>query len=140
MVDRPPARFESFRGRAAQIIRSPEQVQSLLGQATRKLASASGERWRTLVEQLKLSIALIRAWASGDYREVSNKTVIVLIAALLYFVVPMDVIPDFLFAWGLLDDAAVIAYVFAQVSEELEAFKRWQTPIDEEDQTHAEDH
>ena len=34
--------------------------------------------------------------------------------------------PDFLFGWGLVDDAAVISYVVAQISSELEAFVAWQ--------------
>ena len=47
-------------------------------------------------------------------------------AAIVYFVVPFDGIPDFLFGWGLIDDAAVISYVVAQLSIELEAFASWQ--------------
>jgi uncharacterized membrane protein YkvA (DUF1232 family) len=47
-------------------------------------------------------------------------------AAIVYFVVPFDGIPDFLFGWGLVDDAAVISYVVAQLSSELEAFDAWQ--------------
>ena len=39
---------------------------------------------------------------------------------------PFDGIPDFLFGWGLVDDAAVISYVVAQLSSELEAFAVWQ--------------
>jgi uncharacterized membrane protein YkvA (DUF1232 family) len=47
-------------------------------------------------------------------------------AAVAYFVVPFDAVPDFLFGWGLVDDAAVISYVAAQIAGELAAFARWQ--------------
>jgi len=47
------------------------------------------------------------------------------VAALLYFIAPLDALPDFLFGWGLLDDAAVISYVSNQLRKELEAFKQW---------------
>ena len=40
-------------------------------------------------------------------------------------VTPIDVIPDFLPA-GLLDDAAVIAFVIALVAEELDDFMEWE--------------
>ena len=43
-----------------------------------------------------------------------------------YFVVPLDAVPDFLFGWGLVDDAAVIGYVAAQIAGGLAAFARWQ--------------
>ena len=39
--------------------------------------------------------------------------------------VPLDGVPDFLFGWGFIDDAAVISYVIAQLSTELESFKQW---------------
>jgi uncharacterized membrane protein YkvA (DUF1232 family) len=40
----------------------------------------------------------------------------VLMGALAYFVLPVDVVPDFLVAIGLVDDAAVLAYAFRYVS------------------------
>jgi uncharacterized membrane protein YkvA (DUF1232 family) len=49
----------------------------------------------------------------------------VLAAAVLYFVVPLDVIPDFIFGLGFVDDIAVVAYVFGQVREEIRAFEQW---------------
>ncbi len=126
MSEQPPARFESFKRQAESLVQSPGRVRGLLGQAVKKLSQAGGGKFTQLRQQLTLAMALLRAWLDGDYRQVSQRTVVVVAAALLYFVVPLDVIPDFLFGWGLLDDAAVLAYVFAQVSDELSAFENWQ--------------
>jgi uncharacterized membrane protein YkvA (DUF1232 family) len=41
----------------------------------------------------------------------------VIMGALAYFVLPMDVVPDVLVALGLVDDAAVIGYAFSYVSK-----------------------
>jgi uncharacterized membrane protein YkvA (DUF1232 family) len=73
---------------------------------------------------------LLKAWLSGDYRELSNKTIVIIVAAVLYFVVPLDVIPDFIFGLGFLDDVAVIGYVFGQLTEEMYAFEQWQLEND----------
>ena len=126
MSDKPPARFDNFQKRAEGMLGSPERLHKLVGQGVNKLASASGGKFAELRRQLTLCIALLRAWLAGDYRQVSQKTVVVMVAALLYFVVPLDVIPDFIFGWGLLDDMAVLTYVFAQFSEEVTAFEQWQ--------------
>ena len=130
-MSQPPARFDEFRRRAETLVQQPGRVQSLVAQTTRKLARTGGDRWRELRGQLHLALALVKAWLAGDYRQVSNKTVVILVAALLYFVMPLDVIPDFLFGWGLIDDAAVLMYVFSQLSAEIEAFRQWQEQNEE---------
>jgi uncharacterized membrane protein YkvA (DUF1232 family) len=49
-----------------------------------------------------------------------------LVAALIYFVNPLDLIPDFIFAFGFLDDAAVIGYVVSLLRSEIDLFETWQ--------------
>lgn len=46
-------------------------------------------------------------------------------AALLYFVTPIDGIPDWLFGIGLVDDLAVLAWVMRTWRNELAAFEQW---------------
>ncbi len=124
-MSRPPARFDAFRARAQRLLEEPGRVQTLAQQATRKLARTGGESVRELRDNLQLAVDMVRAWASGEYRHFSNQTLLIVVAALLYFVVPLDVIPDFIFGWGFVDDAAVLGYVFTQLGEEVEAFKSW---------------
>jgi|TARA_B100000749_G_scaffold123125_1_gene94231 uncharacterized membrane protein YkvA (DUF1232 family) len=62
----------------------------------------------------------------GEYDGVSRQTIVAVTAALLYFVVPLDVIPDFLIGWGFIDDAAVVGYVMTMLAAEMDAFRRWQ--------------
>jgi uncharacterized membrane protein YkvA (DUF1232 family) len=121
----PPARFERFRQKARVLVQSPGRLQSLTDAATRKLSDLGAGRASGLRDELSIAIALLKAWISGEYREVSSQTVVVLAAAVLYFVVPLDVIPDFIFGLGLVDDIAVVAYVFGQVREEIRAFEQW---------------
>ena len=69
-------------------------------------------------------VRLVRAFARGDYRDVNKETIIVVTAALLYFVSPVDLIPDIL-PMGLIDDAAVLAFAARRVESELNKFVRW---------------
>ncbi len=124
-MSEPPRRFEEFRRRAESLVDSPGRLQRLTRQVAAKMSSAGGSRLLKMRDQLGLALALVSAWMSGEYREVSKSTIVALVAALLYFAVPFDVIPDFLFGWGFLDDAAVLGYVFAQLSAEIEAFRRF---------------
>jgi uncharacterized membrane protein YkvA (DUF1232 family) len=122
----PPARFGEFRRRAEAMLEHPARLKTLVGQVADKITRLGGPRLRELREQVSVALDMVAAWLSGDYRQVSNKTMVILVAALLYFVVPFDVIPDFLFGWGYIDDAAVLTYVLGQLAEEVTLFKQWQ--------------
>lgn len=73
---------------------------------------------------LKLFIELIKDWMSGDYVELPKETVIMIIISLIYLVMPIDLIPDFLIG-GFIDDAMVIGYVVKKTSDELDLYKKW---------------
>lgn len=132
---KPPTRFARYRERARDLARSPDEVAALATAAAQKLARATGlpRRFRAVSEELSTFIALLKAWVNGDYRQVSTRTMVTVIAAVLYFVVPFDLVPDFIAAIGLLDDAAVIGYVIGVVREEIAEFERWRgaPPADE---------
>jgi uncharacterized membrane protein YkvA (DUF1232 family) len=67
--------------------------------------------------------ALVRAWADGSYPGVSTRAVMILVAALVYLVTPVDAIPDFIPGVGLVDDFAVLSVVARQLRVELDTFK-----------------
>jgi uncharacterized membrane protein YkvA (DUF1232 family) len=95
-------------------------------QAAKKLNGSGSEKIKVVKEQLALLIDLLTAFVSGEYRDVSSQAMVSVVGAIIYFVVPLDGIPDFLFGWGFLDDAAVISYVISQISAELGVFQKWQ--------------
>jgi uncharacterized membrane protein YkvA (DUF1232 family) len=80
------------------------------------------ELWDALMTFLRL----IRAYARGDYRQIPWETVTLIVAAVLYFLMPIDVIPDVLLGLGFVDDAAVIAWVMNTVGPELGKFRQWE--------------
>lgn len=47
------------------------------------------------------------------------------IAAIIYFVSPIDIVPDFLVGIGIIDDVAVLSYVLKQLSAELLNYSHW---------------
>jgi uncharacterized membrane protein YkvA (DUF1232 family) len=57
---------------------------------------------------------------------VSSTTVIMTVAALVYFLAPIDAIFDALPAFGLIDDAAVLAWVISEIRGELDDFRVWE--------------
>ena len=126
MSDRAPRRYRNYERRADRLVSSKERLKNLAMQAARKLSGTASTRIDRVRDQLILCIALVRCWMRGEYDGVSHQTIVAVTAALLYFVVPLDVIPDFLIGWGFIDDASVVAYVMNVLAAEMDAFRRWQ--------------
>ncbi|MCC9009266.1 YkvA family protein [Pseudomonas putida] len=84
-----------------------------------------GPRIGRLREDVKLLQSLCLAWWRGEYRAISPKALVTIVAGLLYFVSPIDAIPDWLLGVGFLDDIAVLGWVLKTVAEELARFKAW---------------
>ena len=115
------------RARARRLVESPRELARVIEEARRKLASA--ERGRSLkpgLAELRTMLDLLRAWARCEYSCVSPANLLVIVGAVVYFLTPADLVPDFILALGLADDAAVIAWVVGVVTDELAKYKAWQ--------------
>lgn len=84
-----------------------------------------GPRLGKLKDDVRLLQALCVAWWRGQYRAINPKALLTIVAGLLYFVSPLDAIPDWLLGVGMLDDIAVLAWVLKTVDGELAAFRAW---------------
>lgn len=74
---------------------------------------------------VKTLIRLVKAWVSREYKAIPWKSMIAAIAALLYFLDPFDLIPDFL-PLGFLDDVFVLTNVLALIKSDLDDFLVWE--------------
>ena len=126
--------FAGLLSRAAQYAKNPDRLKDLTGEAWKKADSAGrGRGLEDFWDSLKAFLRFIRAYASGDYRDVPWQTLVLIVAAILYFLMPIDVIPDVLVGLGYADDAAVIAWVMSSVGPQLEKFRQWEAsraPLD----------
>lgn len=75
---------------------------------------------------LPLLFRLLKAWKNGSYRGLSMRTLASLVAALIYVLSPVDVVPDFIPGIGLIDDAAVLAFLLHSMAQDLAAFRAWE--------------
>ena len=50
-----------------------------------------------------------------------------ILGALIYFMMPLDLIPDFIPVTGLADDISIIFLVFGSISEDIEAFEEYES-------------
>ena len=101
-----------------------EKASNLLDKAVAKAKHATP--LYDLRNNLPLFFGIIKDWINGNYTKVPTGSLIAIFIALIYFVSPVDVIPDFLPA-GLIDDAFVVSLVARQVSNDLEKYRKWKS-------------
>ncbi len=118
-----PWNFARFLPLAGRLI-SRGRLPALLFAVARKGAS-QGNRLGKLKDDLRLLQALCLAYWRGEYRDISRKSMLTVVAGLMYFLSPLDAIPDFIPVFGMLDDIAVLAWVMKTLDDELSAFRAW---------------
>ena len=132
---------EEINKRAKNISR--EDIEDMLGKEdkAKELSEKAGflsQYW----EDIKTSFAMIRDWFSGGYDKVPTRMVVSLIGAILYFLSPLDIIPDWIPMAGFIDDAAILAFVFKLSEADLKMYRRWkrrQRKAEEEAEDEVED-
>jgi uncharacterized membrane protein YkvA (DUF1232 family) len=78
-------------------------------------------------ELFKATPRMLGAWAGGRYRGISAGRVLAMLAAAGYLVSPIDLVPEGLFAFvGLVDDAAVAAWLAGVLLDETSRFAEWE--------------
>ncbi|WP_228460308.1 YkvA family protein [Cytobacillus dafuensis] len=116
--------YKIFKSAAKDYANHPEKTASLIKKTIRK-ANKNKTSLKNIWGNFHLLIDLIKAWSNGDYKNISKKSIVFIIASILYFVSPIDIVPDFIVGFGILDDAAVLSFAIKQLSSELEKFKEW---------------
>nr|WP_281427646.1 DUF1232 domain-containing protein [Mesobacillus maritimus] len=76
---------------------------------------------------------LVRAYIKGDYRNIPYGSLVLIVGAILYFVMPADAIPDVIAGLGFTDDAAVIGFTLRQVKADLDKFNAWKREQEQEE-------
>ncbi len=116
--------LERYRGIADRVLKDDEEVEKIVTEAESK-AQKSATQVAQLLETLTWFIRLLRSYLKKEYTKVPWRSLVMILAAVIYFVNPMDVVPDFIAGIGYLDDATVLALVFRNVKKDVEAFKEW---------------
>lgn len=112
---------------AAKIVKNTAKAMLYITGAGRKLLfiKGTGEEILKLRSQLTDLIDMLTAYYKGEYKRVPYKTLVKALGAVIYFVSIIDLIPDFIPFFGLLDDVAVVAWVVTGISKDISHFKLW---------------
>tara|TARA_Y100001960_G_scaffold333891_1_gene441999 strand:- start:33834 stop:34940 length:1107 start_codon:yes stop_codon:yes gene_type:complete len=122
--------FKKLYPKAKKYLDDKKRLKKLLSKATDKSSKLKDKDTRDEIkEDVKFSVSLLKDWSNNEYREIPKKSILSIIAAMLYFVIPTDLIPDFILGTGFLDDAAVLSYMFSIIKNDLEQYKLFKESV-----------
>lgn len=115
--------FKSLRATSQAVYGDKNRLAVLLRDAIKK--SENVDDFVAIKNELRIVFKLTKDFISGRYRGVNKKSMFMIIAALIYLVNPMDIVPDALLGIGFLDDLSVFTYMLGKIAKELEKYKEW---------------
>lgn len=124
--------LEQYQSEAIKYMENPTLLSRMLDRAQQYLGETIARRVSgiaALVRDVPLMIRLVRAWLCGSYRNMSYKNMLIIIAGLLYFLSPIDLVPDFLGIFGFLDDVAILGFVLSRMQTEIAQFRQWERTV-----------
>ena len=114
--------------RARGILEDPKRLRNLVSAAMAKMKDLrnDGEGMQTLKSQASTFIRMIRSYQAGDYQRTPWKSLLLITAGIIYFVSPLDLIPDFIPVLGFMDDITVLLWILNSVRGDVEKYEEWE--------------
>ena len=77
------------------------------------------------LSELPIMASLFRSFVKKEYQEVPIGTIIAILSALIYFLSPIDIVPDSIPVLRYFDDAAVVEACWDLVESDVEEYLKW---------------
>jgi uncharacterized membrane protein YkvA (DUF1232 family) len=122
--------FKSATNKAGKYAGKGLAVLELLREALTKAKNVADKQnkgvGQVLAEKITMLSRMVKAYISGDYKIIPWSSIVKIIAVLIYFISPIDFIPDFLPVIGLTDDLALVVWLFSSLQEDFANFEAWE--------------
>ena len=120
--------FQKAKKRAASIVNDHDKLNQVLDSTKEKLDEIHLEDTKIyrLGERLRVIARMIKATVKGQYKEVPWKTIMMFVAGMIYFIMPLDLLPDFIPVTGFIDDFTVIMLISGAFKQDIDDFLLWE--------------
>ena len=122
--------FKTATRRAGKYAGGGLAILELLREALTKAKDVAGNEnkgvGQVLLEKVTILSRMVKAYFTGEYKIIPWGSIVKIIAVLIYFISPIDVIPDILPFIGLTDDLALTMWLFSSLKEDLKNFEVWE--------------
>jgi uncharacterized membrane protein YkvA (DUF1232 family) len=120
--------FERFKQKAIKIVGDSSGLKNLLVKVQNKMDDMEDDDSLKgkIVAYLNLVVRMISNSVSGRYPDMPWQTLVMIVAGLIYFIAPIDALPDFIPVAGFLDDATILAWLGKSFQDDLNKYREWE--------------
>lgn len=117
-----------YEKKAEKVLQDKDRVNRIVGSVSAKLneITESSDTLKAFVGRVKVIARMVKSYVSGRYRVMPWKSMVLLVAGLIYFITPLDLIPDFIPALGLVDDVSIIAFIYRSLRQDIDDYLEWE--------------
>lgn len=120
-----PLGFGHAKKRAEKAAADPEEMERIVSAALKKADRQRG-RLSKVWDEIAGLMRLLRAWIRREYTAVPWESGVLALGAVLYFLSPIDLIPDLIPIVGYLDDVSIVAWVIQSIRGDVRDFLAWE--------------
>lgn len=108
---------------AEEMLKDEDKMERFLQRLEKKLKTipVAGNK----LANVPIMVSMVRSYIKKEYKDIPIGTIIAIISALIYFVSPIDIIPDSIPFLGYFDDAAVVAACWKLVESDVDEYIKW---------------
>ena len=107
---------------AEETLKDEAKTSKLIASLEKKLENSKlGE----MLETIPLFISCLKSYIKREYTEIPVGSMVAIVSALIYWLSPIDIIPDTIPGIGHIDDAAVVLACLQMVRSDLDDYKKW---------------
>jgi len=124
--------YQKYYRSAGGYLKNPPRLARLIDQALTKMGRMNRpqDEVSNLKSKILLFVRMVKAFVKKEYTDVPWKTILAIIAGIVYFVTPFDLIPDFIPITGFVDDFTVLYWVFNNFNKDIESFRSWEMELE----------
>ena len=108
---------------AEKILNNEDKMERFLQRLEKKMKviPLAGDK----LANIPIMVSLVRSYVKKEYRDIPIGSLIAIVSALIYFVSPIDIVPDSIPILGYFDDAAVVAACWKLVDTDVVEYVKW---------------
>lgn len=115
--------FEKYKAKAIEFIKDDEKIEKLLIKVEEKIKD--NPDLDEIVAYIPKMILLVRSYYKKEYTDINLIEIVFIVAAMIYFVTPLDIIPDFIPKVGHSDDNIVVNIVVKWCQDDINKYMAW---------------